>query len=487
MITVGLVRYIYITSRILALYAVSEFGDLSCAQSIFDRIPMPTIFNWNTIIKGYSKSPEPKKGLSIYTRMRSEGVQPNMHTFPVLIKACVNLSSLAQVHGQIVKFRFDPDVYVVSSLLNVYSKYGAIDLARQVFDETPNRNVVCWTSLISGHCGDGRMGEARELFDRMPERNDVAWSAMISGYVQNDFFNEAIELFHELKVCSNVKPNRSLLVSILNACAGVGAFTEGKWVHSYIDRNGFEYGLELGTALIDFYAKCGCIESSIEVLHKMPCKDVMAWSAMFVGLAINGYNDLVFKLFEEMEGSGTKPNAVTFIGILTACNHGGLVDEGRRFFKMMSKVYGISPIIEHYGCMVDLLARAGQIKEAEQLISGMPMEPDGIIWGALFSGCLMHGHVELGECVGKRLIELEPHHHGRYVLLANMYATMGRWEDVVRLRRMMKDRGVTTYTGWSFIDINGVVHKFQVDDRSHSQSRAIYELLNLLNTELITL
>ncbi|XP_042484101.1 pentatricopeptide repeat-containing protein At5g66520-like [Macadamia integrifolia] len=202
MITVGLVRYIYITSRILALYAVSEFGDLNIAQSIYERIQMPTIFNWNTMIKGYSKSSESEKGLLIYTRMRREVVEPNMHTFPVLIKACVDLASLAQVHGQLVKFRFDLDVYVVSSLVNVYSKYGAINLARQVFDETPNKNVVCWTSLISGHCGDGRMGEARELFDRMPERNDVAWSAMISGYVQNDFFNEAIELFHKLKVLS---------------------------------------------------------------------------------------------------------------------------------------------------------------------------------------------------------------------------------------------------------------------------------------------
>ncbi|KAJ4950446.1 hypothetical protein NE237_027278 [Protea cynaroides] len=486
MIAVGLVRYTYIRSRILALYAISEFKDLNCAQLIFDRIQMPIIYNWNTMIKGYSGSPEPKKGLSIYMRMRSQAVQPNVRTFPALIKACVDLSSLCQVHGQIFKFRFDLDVYVVSSLVKEYSKYGAIDLARQVFDEMPNRNVVCWTSIISGYCSGGQMDEARQLFDRMPERNDVAWSAMISGYVQNDYYNEAIYLFRELKVCSNVKPNRSLLVSVLNACVGVGAFNEGKWVHSYMDRNGFEYGLELGTALVDFYAKCGRIESSIEVFRKMPCKDVITWSAMIVGLAINGCNDLVFKLFEEMEGSGTRPNAVTFVGVLTLCNHAGLVDEGWRFFEMMSKVYGISPMIEHYGCMVDLLARAGQIKEAEQLISGMPIEPDGIIWGALLSGCLMHGHVELGERVGKRLIELEPHYNGRYVLTANMYATMGRWDGVERLRRMMKDMGVTKIAGWSFIEIDGVVHRFLVDDRSHIHSREIYELLNLLNTELIT-
>ncbi|XXG58249.1 hypothetical protein AAC387_Pa04g0606 [Persea americana] len=304
MITLGLIHYTYITSRILAFCAISENGDLEYARRIFDRIQMPTIFNWNAMIKGYSRSARPQL-------------------------------------GQVI--------------------------------------------------------EARKVFDEMPERSDVSWSAMISGYVQNKCHTEAIELFRELKEKAHLRPNRSVLVSVLNACAGLGASEEGRWVHSYIDENGFEYRPKLGTALVDFCVKCGCVESARQVFDKMPIKDVMAWSAIIVGLAINGHSDSALTLFAEMERSKTKPNAITFIGVLSACNHGGLVDKGWDYFKVISNVYGISPSIEHYGCMVDLLGRAGRVADAEQLINSMPMRPGGVIWGALLNGCVIHGHVELGE------------------------------------------------------------------------------------------
>ncbi|XP_058113261.1 pentatricopeptide repeat-containing protein At5g66520-like [Magnolia sinica] len=485
-ITLGLVRYTYITSRILAFCAISDNGDLDYAFHLFNRIELPTIFNWNIMIKGYSKSSEPKKGLLIFIRMRAERVEPNMHTFPFVIKACVDLCSLSEIHGQIMKFGFDLDVYVVSSLIKCYLKCGGVDLARRVFDRSPNKNIVSWTSLISGYCSLGLVDDARHVFNEMPERNDVSWSAMISGYVQNECFDEAIGLFRKLRGQMNVKPNQSILVSVLNACAGLGASEEGKWVHSYMDENGIDYGLELGTALVDFYSKCGCVESAQKVFYKMPRKDVMAWSAMIMGLAINGHSDLALAVFAEMERSGTKPNEITFISILSACNHGGLVDQGWDCFKLMIHVYGISPMIEHYGCMVDLLGRAGHLADAEQLISSMPMEPDAIVWGALLNGCIMHGHVELGERVGRHLIKLEPRHSGRYVLLANMYAGMGRWEGVLGIRKIMRERRVVTVPGCSYIEVNGVVHRFLVDDKSHSQSNDVYKMLNELNMELVS-
>ncbi|XP_008803598.1 pentatricopeptide repeat-containing protein At5g66520-like [Phoenix dactylifera] len=485
-IALDLVRYTYVTSRILALYAFHPNPDIHSARLVFDRIPEPTIFNWNTMIKAHSRTPHPEKGLLFYSHMRRRGLPPNMHTFPFAIKACARLSSLSQIHGQIVKFGFYLDVFVTSSLIRYYSHLGRLEFASQVFDESSNRNLVCWTSLISAHCARGLVDRAREIFERMSERNEVSWSAIITGYVQNDRPEEAIELFRELKRHGSVKLNDSLLVSVLNACAGLGAVEEGRWIHDYIDRRGTHYGVELGTALLDFYSKCGFIESAREVFCKMACKDVTAWSAMVMGQALNGLTHSAIETFSEMLGCKVMPNAVTFVGVLTACNHGGLVDEGWAYLEDMSRVYGLSPTIEHYGCVVDLLSRAGRTAEAERLIRCMPMEPDGAIWGALLHGCLMHGNAELGERVGRRVIELEPHHCGRYVGLANVYAAMGRWEGAVKVRRAMRDRGVAPAPGWSLIEINGVGHRFLADDKGHPRQEEIYRMLGDLSMELVS-
>lgn len=483
-ITNGLSQFSYITSKLISFSALSPHGSLHHAHAIFTRIPNPTIFDFNSMLVGFTRNSKPQMGISLFAELRRLGLQPNAPTFTALIQSCVSLSLLDQVYGLILRLGHVYDVYVTSSFVSMYSRYGSLQLARRVFDLSLSKNVVCWTSLISGYCRNGFVFEARQVFDLMPERSVVTCSAMISGYVQNGFFQDAVRLFSELRSCGDVDFNGSLLVSVLNACAVVGAFEEGRWVHCYVDENDLEYDVKLGTALIDFYAKCGFIEDACRVFDKMWCKDVMTWSAMILGLAMNGMNNEGLELFAKMEKRGPKPNAVTFVGVLTACNHRLLVTEAWRLFERMREVYGIYPSIEHYGCMVDLLARAGLINEAEMLMKSMPMEPDGPMWGALLNGCLMHGYFELGERVGRLVIDLEPHHSGRYTLLANFYATRGRWEDVLRLRKLMEEREVATPSGWSFIEIDGTVHKFLVNDRTHFQRKRIYNALNSLQKEL---
>ncbi|KAK2446359.1 pentatricopeptide repeat-containing protein [Trifolium repens] len=487
-ITNGLARFSYISSRILAFCALSPRGNFRYAETLFTHMPNPNLFDYNSIITSYTTNSQFNKSLSIFTKMLNTNIRPNSNTFTALVKACDSLSSLEQVFTQSMKLGNSSDVYFVSSIINAFSKHGAIHFARNVFDESSNRNVVCWTSLVSGYCSCGLVNEARDLFDEMPQRNDASYSAMVSGYVKNGFYMEGIQLFCELKTknksCAGVKPSGSLLVSVLNACTMVGAFEEGKLIHSYVDENGLEYELELGTALIDFYGKCGWVKGAEQVFEKMTVKDVATWSAMILSLAINGNNLMALELFEKMEKVGQKPNEVTFIGVLTACNHKNLFDEALRLFRIMTEKYGITPSIEHYGCVVDVLARSGQVKKALTFINSMPMEPDGAIWGSLLNGCLMHGYFELGQKVGKYLIEFEPQHSGRYVLLANMYANMGKWEGVSEVRRLMKDRRVLIVSAWSFIEIDQTIHKFVADDKCCSYSGEIYEVLNHLGKKV---
>lgn len=320
------------------------------------------------------------------------------------------------------------------------------------------------------------MDTARRLFDLMDCRDVVAWSAMISGYSQASRCREALDLFHEMQK-ANIDPNEITMVSILSSCAVLGALETGKWVHFFIKKKRMKLTVTLGTALMDFYAKCGSVESSIEVFGKMPVKNVLSWTVLIQGLASNGQGKRALEYFYLMLEKNVEPNDVTFIGVLSACSHAGLVDEGRDLFVSMSRDFGIEPRIEHYGCMVDILGRAGLIEEAFQFIKNMPIQPNAVIWRTLLASCKVHKNVEIGEESLKQLIILEPTHSGDYILLSNIYASVGRWEDALKVRGEMKEKGIKKTPGCSLIELDGVIHEFFAEDNVHSQSEEIYNAI----------
>ncbi|XP_077210027.1 tetratricopeptide repeat (TPR)-like superfamily protein [Tasmannia lanceolata] len=581
-IKTGLHTTQFALSKLIEFCSVSPSGDLSYALLIFASIEEPNQFIWNTLIRGYSRSPSPILALSFFTQMLLAGVEPNSYTFPFLLKSCSKLPAIhegKQIHAHVLKLDLDSDAFVHTSLINMYARNGELTDAHRVFDQSSLRDAVSFTAIVTGYASWGYLDEARQLFDEMPVRDVVSWNAMISGYAQRGLFKESLDFFREM-LRVKIEPNESTLVSVLSACAQsnsielgnwvyswienhglssnlrlvnalidmyskcgelktarslfdgipqrdqvswnvmiggythlghyketltlfrkmllsaeepnavtflsvlpacayLGALDLGKWIHTYIDKNiSDSTNVSLYTSLIDMYAKCGSIESAQQVFNALKVKNVSSWNAMISGLAMHGHANEAIGLFSRMADEALEPDDITFVGILSACSHGGLVEAGYQYFNSMIQDYNISPKLQHYGCMIDLLGRAGLFDEAEALINKMEMKPDGAIWGSLLGACRVHGNVELAGFVANHLFELEPENPGVYALLSNIYAGAGRWEDVARIRTRLNDKRMKKEPGCSSIEVDSVVHEFLVGDRAHPQSSKIYKMLD---------
>lgn len=414
-------------------------------------------------------------------------LQPNNYTFPFLLQACSKVLGLVegtQVHSHVVKLGFDRDVYVRNSLIHFYVASCRIECSKRVFDECPQcRDIVTWNAMLAGYAREGRIEAAEEVFEEMPERDVVSWSALITGYVQNGLLEEGLARFEQMREVGLV-PNEAILVTVLSACAQLGLTENGRLIHFVIDSLGFPMTVPICTGLVDMYAKCGCINQARESFDKMPLRDVSSWNVMICGLATHGLGKEALALFEKFRSEGLSPVNVTFIGVLNACSRVGLVDEGRYYFKLMTENYGIDPEMEHYGCMVDLLGRAGLVVEAIELVERMSIPPDPVLWVTLLCACKIQGLVELGEKIGQKLIKLDPDHHGNYVQLAGIYAKSNKWEDVVKTRGLLFDRRAKKVPGWSLIEAQGRIHQFVAGDREHERSSEIYKMLHVMNTRI---
>ncbi|KAL6204131.1 hypothetical protein ACLB2K_021399 [Fragaria x ananassa] len=363
----------------------------------------------------------------------------------------------------------------MNMILNLYALCGEVRDARKMFDKMPQRDVVTWNTMMTVLVKRGDVEEAYDLFLRMPERNVRSWTLMISGFAQRGKPKEAVRVFLEMEE-AGVRANEVTVVAVLAACADLGDLDLGRRVHEYSSRSGFGRNVWICNTLIEMYVKCGCLEDARRVFDAMKDRTVVSWSAMISGLAMHGQAEEALRLFSNMVEIGMDPNHVTFVGLLHACSHMGFVDKGREFFERMTADYGIVPRIEHYGCMVDLLSRAGLLQEAYEFIMNMPIKPNGVVWGALLGGCKVHRNIELAEVATKHLAELDPLNDGYYIVLSNIYAEAQRWEEVASVRKLMRDRGVKKTPGWSSITVDGVVHEFVAGDEAHPQAEEINQM-----------
>ncbi|KAK6922695.1 DYW domain [Dillenia turbinata] len=475
MFKTGLVHDTIPASRLLAFCCSPDSGCLDYARKVFDRIQDPNTFIWNMMIRGFSNSKYPEEALILYHQMLCCSVPHNAYTFPFLLKACSSLSALEetqQIHTHVIKRGFASEVYSANSLLHVYATCGCMKFAYLIYDQLSTPDIVSGNSMIDGYSECGEMDLAYEIFKQMPAKNIVSWTTMISGYVGAGMYMEALNLFNEMQTLG-IEPDKVVLSSVLSACANLGALDQGRWIHCYIDNRGLQIDQILGCALIDMYAKCGDVEEAVKVFEKMK-KGIPVWTPMIVGLAIHGRAREALNLFVEMLEEGIKPNPITFTGILTACSYGGLVNEGKNLFHSMQRHHGLKPRIEHYGCMVHLLGRAGFLQEAKELIKKMPMKPNAAIWGALLHACQIHRNLELGKQIGKILIEADPGKGSRYIQLSSVYARRGEWDEAAEVRKVMKTLRVSKLPGCSALYLNGNVHEFITGDWNHPQMEVIY-------------
>ncbi|XVF13841.1 hypothetical protein REPUB_Repub09cG0003200 [Reevesia pubescens] len=523
------------------------------------------VFSWNSIIAELARGGDSAEALRAFSSMRKLSLKPNRSTFPCAIKSCsalLDLNSGKQTHQQALIFGYESDLFVSSALIDMYSKCGQLRDARILFDQIPQRNIVSWTSMITGYVQNnnahqslllfkeflieesendgneqlfidsvaivsvlsacsrvpikgasegvhgmvikkgfdgevgvgntlldayvkkGDVGLSRKVFDAMVEKDEVSWNSMIAVYAQNGFSNEALEVFYGMIRDNNVNYNAITLSTVLLACAHAGALQAGKCVHDQVVKMGLEDNLIVGTSVIDMYCKCGRVEMARKAFSCMKEKNVRSWTALIAGYGMHGHAKEALEVFYKMIRGGVRPNYITFVSVLAACSHAGLVQEGWHWFNAMKDEFNVEPGVEHYGCMVDLLGRAGYLSHAYNLIKQTKVTPDFVIWGSLLAACRIHKNVELAEISANKLFELDSNNCGYYVLLSNIYADAGRWEDVERMRVLMKNRGLVKPPGFSLVELKGTVHVFLVGDKEHPQHEKIYDYLEELNVKL---
>ncbi|KAI9194451.1 hypothetical protein LWI28_006131 [Acer negundo] len=449
----------FLATKLINMYY--ELDSIDHVRQVFDKTRDRTIYVWNALFRSLTLAGHGEEVLDLYRRMNRTGISSDRFTYTYVLKACVasNCSSPLlnhgkEIHAHILRHGYDASVYVMTTLVDMYARFGCVTYASVVFEEMAVKNVV-------------------------------SWSAMIACYARNEMPFEAVELFREMMIQTcDTYPNSVTMVSVLQACAALAALEQGKLLHAYILRKGLDSILPVISALVVMYAKCGKLELGQRVFDQMEKRDVVSWNSLISSYGVHGYGEKAIQIFEEMINQGVSPSPISLISVLGACSHAGLVEEGKRLFKSMQRDHKMRPGVEHYACMVDLLGRANRLDEAAKIIEDMRIEPGPRVWGSLLGSCRIHCNVELAERASKRLFELEPSNAGNYVLLADVYAEANMWDEVKRVKKLLEARGLQKIPGRSWIEVKRKIHSFVSVDEFNQPFEELQALLIELCSEM---
>lgn len=449
----------FLATKLINMY--SELDAIDEARHVFDKTRKKTIYVWNAIFRALTLAGLGIESLNLYRWMNNNGGPSDRFTYTYVLKACVATESLVsllqkgkEIHCQILRNGFESHVHIMTTLVDMYARFG-------------------WVSY------------ARFVFDKMPVKNVVSWSAMIACFAKNGSPFESLELFRDMmKDTQDSFPNSVTMVSVLQACAALAAVEQGRLIHGYILRRGLDSILPVTSALLIMYARCGDLKLAQRVFDQMEKRDVISWNSLISSYGIHGFGKKAIHIFNNMISLGISPSPISFVSVLGACSHEGLVEEGRSLFNSMVKEHRIFPTVEHYACMVDLLGRANQLEEAEKIIQDMRIEPGPKVWGSLLGSCRIHCDVELGEKASFKLFELEPTNAGNYVLLADIYAEAKMWDEVKRVKKLLEARGLKKVPGRSWIEVRRKIYSFVSVDEFNPHIEQLHALLLKLSTEM---
>ncbi|KAJ3694614.1 hypothetical protein LUZ60_010094 [Juncus effusus] len=457
-IKTGMVSDVSVGSTLIDLYSKSKVkNSVNNARKVFEKMPERNVMTWTALISGLVQNGKDLEAFELFLSMILDGnVKPNHFTYSTILKSCANLSNWnvgKKIHAQIVKLGFTSINFVGNSLVSMYSNCGLMDEARIAFDQLYNKNMVSYNTLID-------------------------------GYLKNSDSKEAFEISRKIEKME-MGINAFTFASLLSGAARVGLLTKGQKLHCQLIKLGFNYDLPINNSLISMYSKCGNLDDACKVFFdEMHEKNFISWTSMINGYSKHGYAQNALKLFDEMILNNVKPNEVTYLAVLTACSHVGLVQKGKNHFVSMQKDYKIIPKMEHYACMTDLFGRSGLIKEAFDFINSMPVKPDALIWRTLLGACKLHQNIEIGEFAAKNILKLEPQDTAAFVLLSNIYAKAGKWDEVAKIRLLMREKNVSKEVGMSWVEIENEIHEFCVGDTWHPNAKEVYEKLDCLIGEI---